>query len=370
MGFPGFATPEGTQRYRDRLVAAGTTHPHHFRTAPGGLTLSSIGLGTYLGGDDAKTDALYLSSVKQAVRAGCNVVDSAINYRCQRSERVIGQALSDLFRGGSIKRDEIILTTKGGYIPFDNEPARDPYAYLQQTFVMRGVIGRDDLVADCHCMAPTYLRNQLNASLANLGLNCVDVYYLHNPETQLDHVTPEEFLKRMRAAFEVLELAAAEGKLRMYGAATWNGYRVLPGSRGHISLEALVKLAEQVGGPEHHFKVIQLPYNLGMTEALAHQTQIVSGSKLSVLEAAKALDLYVMASASLLQGQLSDDLPSDVREALGDGTDAQRSIQFARSTPGLGTALIGMKQAAHVTENLAVAARAPLSPEQFTQLFK
>ncbi len=190
----------------------------------GGLALSSIGLGTYLGGHDAKTDALYLEAIKQAVVTGCNVLDSAINYRCQRSERVIGQALGELIREGTIARDEILIATKGGFIPYDGAPPRDGYAYLQKTFVMPGIITSHDVVADCHCMTPAYLRHQLDASLANLGLSCLDVYYVHNPETQLDHVSEAEFLKRMREAFAVLEDAVAQGKLRMYGTATWNGY--------------------------------------------------------------------------------------------------------------------------------------------------
>ena len=370
MAIEGYATIEGTRRYRERMVAAGIAHPEHFREGLGGLALSSVGLGTYLGGHDAGTDALYLASVEQAVAAGCNVLDSAINYRWQRSERVIGQALNEMVRDGAVRRDELLIATKGGFIPFDGTPPRDSYAYVLQTFVNPGIISSADVVADCHCMTPGYLRHQLNMSLTNLGLSCLDVYYLHNPETQLDAVSREEFMARMRKAFEMLEEAVSQGKLRLYGTATWNGYRSRPGSRGHLSLEALVGMAREVGGKEHHFKVIQLPYNLGMPEALAQQTQSLNGSTVSLLEAAKVLDVYVMSSASILQGQLSRGLPSDVTEVLGDGTDAQRAIQFVRSTPGMGTALVGMKQAEHVRDNLAVARRAPLTPEQFTKLFK
>ncbi|MGH7232107.1 MAG: aldo/keto reductase [Nitrospiraceae bacterium] len=369
MVLSAYATVEGTRRYRERMVARGVA-PGHFREDLGGLSLSSIGLGTYLGGHDAKTDALYLDAIKRALVSGCNVLDSAINYRCQRSERVIGQALGELHRDGAVARDEILVATKGGFIPYDDAPPRDGDAYLQKTFVKPGIITTRDVVADCHCMTPAYLRHQLDASLANLGLSCVDVYCLHNPETQLDHVSQSDFLTRMREAFTVLEGAAAQGKLRMYGTATWNGYRASLGSQGHLSLERLADLAREVGGKGHHFKVIQLPYNLGMPEALAQQTQMLKGSKVSVLEAAKALDLYVMASATILQGQLDGSLPDDVREVLGQDTDAQRSIQFVRSTPGLGTALVGMKQADHVRDNLAVAGRAPLAPDEFAKLFK
>src|SRR5437016_7188251 len=165
MAIEGYATIEGTGRYRERMVAAGLTHPEHFRKGLGGLALSSVGLGTYLGGHDAGTDAQYLEAVKKAVAAGCNVFDSAINYRCQRSERVIGQALGQMIRDGVCRRDEILITTKGGYIPYDGTPPRDSYAYILQTFVTPGIVSYQDVVGDCHCMAPAYLRHQVEASL-------------------------------------------------------------------------------------------------------------------------------------------------------------------------------------------------------------
>jgi len=82
MKLTGYATAEGTRRYRDRLVAAGAAHVGHFREGLGGLTLSTIWLGTYLGEHDGATDALYQSAIQQPVKAGCNVIDSAIYYLC------------------------------------------------------------------------------------------------------------------------------------------------------------------------------------------------------------------------------------------------------------------------------------------------
>jgi len=90
---PPYATPEGTARYVARF--AGRVAQGHFRQAQG-LWVSSIGLGTYLGDPDDATDRAYVEAVKRAVRLGCNVIDTAINYRFQRSERAIGQALREL----------------------------------------------------------------------------------------------------------------------------------------------------------------------------------------------------------------------------------------------------------------------------------
>src|SRR2546427_2132360 len=248
MKLTGYATPEGTRRYRDRLVAAGAAHERHFRDGLGGLTLSTIGLGTYLGKHDGATDALYRAAVKQAVQAGCNVIDSAINYRCQRSERTIGQALAELIQEGACRRDEVLIATKGGFIPYDGAPPRDSYAYVQKTFITPGLFSPSDVVADCHCMTPTYLRHQIDTSLANLGLACLDVYYLHNPEIQLEQVARDEFMKRMRAAFETLEAAGAQGKLRGEGAGAWGGVRVLGKAPGRPSPGGAVAAGAGGGG--------------------------------------------------------------------------------------------------------------------------
>jgi aryl-alcohol dehydrogenase-like predicted oxidoreductase len=78
----------------------------------------------------------------------------------------------------------------------------------------------------------------------------------------------------------------------------------------------------------------------------------------------------VFASASLLQSRLAEGLPPDVRARFpGLETDAQRAIQFVRSTPGITCALVGMSHREHVEENLAAAARAPLTLEAYRAIF-
>jgi aryl-alcohol dehydrogenase-like predicted oxidoreductase len=240
-----FATAGGTSTYARRF--ADLTAQGHFRGARG-LQFSTIGFGTYLGEADAPTDAAYRAAVGAALQRGCNVFDTAINYRFQRSERVIGDALAAAFAAGAITREEIVVATKGGYLSFDSDPPRDPGLWFHDTFVATGVAGVDDLAAGCHCMAPAYLRHQIATSLRNLRLHCVDIYYVHNPETQLAEVPRDDLHARLRAAFAQLEEAVAAGQIRMYGVATWNGLRQPQSARDHLSLQALVGLAEEVGG--------------------------------------------------------------------------------------------------------------------------
>lgn len=285
---PGYATTEGTGRYQQRL--AGSFAPGHFREADGVL-LSSIGLGTYLGEADDRTDALYAAAIRRAVECGVNMLDTAINYRHQRSERVIGRVLATLQREAAVSRDEVVVATKGGYIAFDGDVPPDPRAYVYDTFIRTGLASPDEIV-EWNCIAPRYLDDQVERSLRNLGLACVDVYYLHNPEAQLHKWSRAEFVRRVTEAFAVLEAKVAAGKIRRYGTATWNGYRQPETAREYLSLAELVAAAEQAGGQGHHFKVVQLPYNLAMTEALTQRNQTGKRGgheRVSLLEAAVML---------------------------------------------------------------------------------
>src|SRR5215210_4896153 len=169
------------------------------------------------------------------MRRGINVIDSAINYRCQRSERAVGAALREALAAGDVARDEVIICTKGGYLPLDDTPpaSRADYkAYVQREFLDPGIIGPGELVADGHCIAPAYIDHQIDRSRANLGVRTIDLYYLHNPEQQLDAVPAAEFQHRIRRAFEALEQRVADGDIRAYGCATWQGFRIDPASRG------------------------------------------------------------------------------------------------------------------------------------------
>jgi aryl-alcohol dehydrogenase-like predicted oxidoreductase len=351
------ATPAGSGAYRDaqEAVPAG-----HFRTFDS-LVVSSIGLGTYLGAEDDATDARYGQAIVDAVHSGCNLLDTAINYRAQRSERLIGQTLLLLEREMGLARERIVVCSKGGYIPFDGDVPADPASWVRDTYLRPGILAPDDIVGGGHVMTPRWLEDQLGRSLRNLGLAALDVYYLHNPETQLAAGVPRAtFLARIRAAFELLERQVAAGRIGRYGIATWNGFRVPPEAREHLSLAELVAAAEAVAGPGHHLKVIQLPYNLAMPEAYAKATQIVEGRAMTALEAAARLGVAVVASAAILQGQLARRLPQALADALpGLETHAQRALQFARSTPGITAALVGMSDRRHVAENLAVARTVP-----------
>lgn len=368
----GFATPQGTARYRDRFPQLSEAEffrrPEHVPGA-GELWLSSLGLGTYLGEPDDAADAEYIEAIRHAVGSGINVLDTAINYRHQRSERNIGTALGQAIAKGEVKRDEVFVSTKAGYLSFDHNLPPDPRGYFLREYVESGVVDPKELAGGMHCMAPAYLQNQIQRSRKNLGLETIDLFYLHNPETQLADVSPETFRDRLKHAFAALEHSVKAGSLRYYGLATWNAFRVAEGSRDYISLTMAAEIAREVGGQAHHFRFIQLPFNLAMPEAHGFANQTVGKKNISVLAAAAQLGIAVVGSASLYQGRLTHGLPAFISQTLGMKTDGENALQFARSAPGMTTSLVGMGHKEHVAANLKPALLPPAALEEWQKLF-
>lgn len=350
---------EGTAAYAARFAPLVRTQ--HFRKLrlQGAPLVSSLGIGTYLGEADDATDAGYAAALRAAWAGGINLIDTAINYRHQRSERVIGRVLAEV----GMPREEVFVCSKAGFVPFDAE-----FPNLE-TYLRKGLIRPGELVANCHCMAPVYLAHQLERSLENLGLDAVDVYYLHNPETQQAELSREEFYRRLRIAFELLERQAAQGRIGSYGVATWSGLRVPPDARDYLDLNRMVGIARELAGEGHHFRFVQMPYNLAMPEAYTLMNQTVDKPPyVSTLNAAFRLGLHVIASASLMNGRLQR-LPEEGRAHVqgylpAAQSDAELALQFVRSTTGVTAGLVGMASAAHVTENLRAAAVAPAAPAQ------
>ncbi|HEV7955817.1 MAG TPA: aldo/keto reductase [Marisediminicola sp.] len=346
---PGQSSAEGTARFADRM---GGALPGFYRVEQG-LRIASIGIGTYRGKVDPATDAFYLSALRTAFKGGVNLIDTSIIYRGQQSERIVGTAIRELIEQGDGQRDELVVCTKGGYLVPEG-------GQLVSEAVNPATLEPGDVVDGVHSVAPAFLADQLSRSLRNLGLTTIDVYYLHNPEVQLRSVGIPEFRTRMRRAFECLEAAASRGAIRYYGAATWGGF-----IDGIISLSALAEVAREIAGAEHHFRFVQLPFSLGMQEAWSAGT----GPEAGVLDVARERGITVIASASLLQGRFTGDLPPRLVKLLpGLATDAQRAIQFARSAPGIAAALVGMSSSRHVEENLAVASRPPLTRREFDRV--
>lgn len=362
---PGRASAEGTKRFVKRSGCA----EGHFRRLDK-ILVSSLGLGTYLGDENAQIDAGYEAAIAVALESGVNVFDSAINYRGQKSERAIGRALARAIAAGSLEREEVFVSTKGGYLPHDSDDARDPRRYILETFIQSGIAPRSEIAEGGNCIAPGYLRDQIVRSRSNLGLETIDLYYLHNIEAQRTSVDAESFRRRLRAAAEVLEEAAAAGRIARWGLATWDGLRAPPEHPEHLSIREVLAIAREVGGEKHHFAAVQLPVNLGMAQAIAYASQPTDEGRMPALSAARSLRVAAFGSASLLQGRLAAELPEELAEVFPEtGSSAQRALQFSRSAAGMTTSLVGVSNPIHARDDFALSKVSPSPPERVLGLF-
>jgi aryl-alcohol dehydrogenase-like predicted oxidoreductase len=364
----GRATPEGTARFAGRSPAA----PGHFRDAAGGLRLSSIGLGTYLGDEDDPTDRGFEESIATALALGAGVIDTAVNYRGQRSERAVGRAVAAAVESGAAARDEIFVSTKGGFLPYDAEAPGTPEDQVRAALFDTGILSAPDVAAGCHAIAPQFLGEMIERSRRNLGLATIDLYYLHNPETQLQAVSRDAFAGRLRRAVEVLEKAVQDGRIAAWGVATWDALRVPPSHPAHLSLSEIRAAARDVAGENHHFAAVQAPVNLAMPQAIAYPSQRSRGKAVPLAAAAADAGIALFASASILQGRLVGvDLPPEV-DALFAGVPAgaPRALQLPRSAAGVTSALVGVSDPRHASETFGLATFPPADPAEIARLFR
>jgi aryl-alcohol dehydrogenase-like predicted oxidoreductase len=349
------------------------------------IPVSALGMGTYLGAMDLPTDSRVSKTALNAIKKGINFFDTAINYRGQRAERALGEAFRQALLKGTLRRNEFFVSTKGGFVPFESTPETDIAALFNREYVARSLAKTTDLIAQCHCLAPSYIADQIDRSRQNLGLETIDLYYLHNPETQLEELPERLVYEKLFEAFRELEKARAQGKIRYYGIATWNGLRELPDSSGYLSLQKVLSAAQaaaphsgQNEGSPHGFRAIQMPYNLVMNEGATRKTQSLSqgDSMTTPFNAAKAMGLSVAVSAPLYQGRICEGQPPFVTkeynpDTYGTGlTGAQRALLFALSTPSVDAVMTGMKDLKHLEENAAALCMKPLCLDRLSALLR
>jgi aryl-alcohol dehydrogenase-like predicted oxidoreductase len=365
----GFATSEGTKNYTEYAISQGRPISH-FKSFDS-LHLSSIGMGTYLGQPSEEDDQAVENAVFESVKSGAvNVIDTAINYRAMRSEKSIGRALLRLVKDKIISRDQIFISTKNGYITNDGDyPNIDVMEYIHRMYIQTDVITADDISSGYNIINPNYLAKCIDKSLMNMHVSSIDLVYIHNAfESWYQDVSREQFMEMLVKAFEVYEKYRAKNKIRYYGMATWTCFRVPPTSPEYLSLEQAVKCAESVGGKDHGFRFIQLPYNLAYSEALLLRNQSVgSEENLTILQAAEKLNIGIFTSIPLFQGRL---LRSQIPDYGGISDPIAKLVQIIRSSPSVIAPLIGQKKAEHVEENLKTANMPPLSEEEFKQAIR
>ena len=259
---PGRATADGTTRYAARFSATG-----YRPLADTGLVASAVGFGGYRIDDETPE---HREALTRALLCGVNLIDTSTNYMDGGSERLIGAVLRDLEGAGDIRRDEVVVVSKIGYV--QGATARQVRARAQAGRPFADIVEISNGLG--HCIHPDFLADQLERSLDRLELETLDVCLLHNPEYYLrygardrsDADRQAEFARRLEVAFGALEEAVAAGRVGVYGVSS-NTLAAPPGTVDGTSLEMMLQAARAAGGAHHHFRVLELPLNLFESDA-------------------------------------------------------------------------------------------------------
>ena len=365
----GYATAEGTRKFMENAFKNGMANSH-FRSF-NNLNFSSLGIGTYLGQLTAEDDRDLENAVYHSLKSGAvNVIDTAINYRSMKSEKNIGHAIKRLIEDKIISRDQVFISTKNGYITNDGDyPTIDVLEYMHKMYISQGIIDSKDISSGYNVLNPNYIRKCIDKSLTNMQLETIDLVYIHNAyESWFQDISRSEFNEKIRRVFQVYEEYRSQNKIRYYGMATWTCFRLPRNEEGYLSLEDMVRIAEDVAGKDHGFRFIQLPYNLAYREAYSLRNQTVnSDNDLTILEACNKLNIGVFTSVPLLQAKLFD---VKIPDYLGIDNQLLKIVQITRSTPNVIAPLLGQKKLNHVKENIELAKVAPLNNSEFNEAIK
>jgi len=365
----GYATAEGTRKFMEKAFKNGMANSH-FRSF-NNLNFSSLGIGTYLGRLTAEDDRDLENAIYHSLKSGAvNVIDTAINYRSMKSEKNIGHAIKRLIEDKIISRDQVFISTKNGYITNDGDyPTIDVLEYMHKMYISQGIIDSKDISSGYNVLNPNYIRKCIDKSLTNMQLDTIDLVYIHNAyESWFQDISRSEFNEKIRRVFQVYEEYRSQNKIRYYGMATWTCFRLPRNEEGYLSLEDMVRIAEDVAGKDHGFRFIQLPYNLAYREAYSLRNQTVnSDNDLTILEACNKLNIGVFTSVPLLQAKLFD---VKIPDYLGIDNQLLKIVQITRSTPNVIAPLLGQKKLNHVKENIELAKVAPLNNSEFNEAIK
>jgi hypothetical protein len=143
------------------------------------MTFANIGFGCYR---IDNTIGEHYDALAKALTEGIDLIDTSSNYADGRSELLVGRVLSDLISADKIKREDITLVTKAGYIQGQNFKLAAKLKEEGKPFTE--VVELQDGL--WHCISPDFLEDQITRQLERLKTDYIDVYLLHNPEYYLD----------------------------------------------------------------------------------------------------------------------------------------------------------------------------------------
>lgn len=369
----GRATREGTRAYASSFgKECGEGHYSDFLSER--LKLSSLGLGTYPGAASGAVDEEVAQIVEHALLQGINVIDTAVHYRYGRALNAIRAGMERAMASG-VAREQLFVAVKGGFLLMPEGAPENFDAWFDAHVAARGLGTRDDLTGR-HLLSPAYIAWQVDYAREVLNVETLDAFVVDQPEIHIPRIGKERMNRRLAQVFEVLERAAAQDRIACYGLSTFDSLRVETDAAPFQSIASVLGLAERAAreashdpAARHRFRIVQCPFNPAMTEAFTRFSQATGqGNVASTLQAAHQLRVYVMASHVLGKGRFGRDDPLSAK--VPGGSPAQRALQFARSTPGIGTALAGVSTIGHLDDLLAVARTPPLARADYLTLYR
>lgn len=371
----GYATPEGTKKFVCSLTEdAVDGHYSDFSTAK--IKLSSLGVGTFPGSTNPNIEEQIVQLIIHAIKSGVNVVDTAAHYRYGRVLAAVGAGLAASF-SGDISREAMFIVSKGGFITFRGGYPQNFEQWFKKEIVEKKLGRNEDLVNKNHLLSPEYIDYQIDLSRNLMGLETLDAFLVDQPEVHIPVIGKEKTNQKLLKIFRQLEKAIQQNRIRAYGISTYEGMRSETDDIQFQSITSMIGLAEkaalEVNGlnSNHGFKLIQVPFNHVMTEAFTRFSHATGqGNVASTLQAAFQLGVYVMASHTLMKGNLAQSQYDTLQGVLPDFENAaQRSMQFNRSTPGLGTSLVGMSQLPHLSDMLTVCQSPMMVKKDYLSLY-
>lgn len=375
---PGYANAKATKAYAEEQMAAGrAVEGHYSEYTRAKLRLSSLGIGSFGGAATPEIDAQISAIVARALKSGINVIDTGAHYRYGRSLAAVGAGVRTAVQAG-VPREAMFLISKGGFLTLRGGPPADMADWFEREIVAQGLGNREDLAKGAHLLTPEYINYQLELSRSLLGVETLDAFVIDQPEVHIQEIGKEPTNRKLEPIFQLLERAVREKRIRAYGISTFEGFRVETDAKLFQSLTSMQGLAERAAQAatgddhaRHHFKLAMLPFNQVMLEGFTRfNTATGKGNVASPLQAAHQLEVYMMASHSLLKGHLGQQSVEIVAQRLADLNPAQRALQFNRSTPGLGTSLVGVSSPEHLEDILAVAAQPLLERKEYLAMYQ
>ena len=364
-----FASLEGTKSFASRHSAS-----KNFFSSNDSFFISSISLGGFT--PEPYREENYLFSFKEAfiksVELGNNYFDSSLFFRYTKSSLELGEALGEIFAKGLATREEVVLSAKAGFIPFCYPMPKNPYVWIEDELVKKGICEPSDIHSDQYALNPKFLEFTLLKSLEMLGVKGIDIFYIQNPEFLKGEAGEEEFEKGIKAAFEACEEFVGKGIIKSYGITAWNGFFYEHEHPEYLSLQRLIEIAKSVAGDKHSFRYIQFPYGLGKVHAATLKTQDISGKKMSIFEAGAELGVDMITLSPFLRMNIFKKPFSPSFRALCGGaamSDVQRALLFASSNGFALSSVFGSTNPEHIEHNFEIKDIEKIAPQSYAKIF-